>query len=409
MSPFLQLTLALAVMILLAKAGGYISYRLGQPAVLGELLMGILLGPSLINFLHLPVFTDTHLEGVIAELAELGVMLLMFLAGLELHISELVKSSKVAAFAGTLGVIFPVLLGFGMGSFFSLGTTSSIFLGLTLAATSVSISAQTLMELHRLRTKVGIGLLGAAVFDDILVVLGLSAFTALLLPQSSNGFSVILLVVGRMLLYLILAVLIGYFLLPVLTHKVYQLEISQGLIAFVFVTLLLYGWLADVVGNMAAITGAFLAGLWFGCTSLRGRILNGFSIIAYGIFVPVFFIDVGLKADIRIILGEDIWFFIVMVVIAILGKLMGCGLGGLLSGFSARESLQLGAGMMSRGEVGLIVATVGMDQGLIQSGTFSAVVGVVILTTLLTPPFLRYLFHASTEAKSSKIPQSEDG
>jgi len=286
MSPFLQLALALAVMIFLAKAGGYLSYRFGQPAVLGELLMGIILGPSVINFLHTPIFTDAHLEQVIAHLGELGVMLLMFLAGLELHLSELAKSTKVAILAGTLGVILPILLGVGLGLLFSINITSALFLGLTLAATSVSISAQTLIELNRLRTKVGIGLLSAAVFDDILVVLGLSAFTALMMPQSTSGWMVVLSVIVRMTIYLLLASLIGNYLLPLVTHKVYELEISQGLIAFVFVTILLYGWLAELLGQMAAITGAFLAGLWFGRTSLKDRILSGISTIAYSIFVP---------------------------------------------------------------------------------------------------------------------------
>ncbi|MGB9640307.1 MAG: cation:proton antiporter [Anaerolineales bacterium] len=407
MSPFLQLALALAVMILLAKAGGYISYRFGQPAVLGELLMGIILGPSVINFLHTPIFTDAHLEQTIAHLGELGVILLMFLAGLELHLSELAKSTKVAILAGTLGVVIPILLGVGLGILFSINLTSALFLGLTLAATSVSISAQTLIELNRLRSKVGIGLLSAAVFDDILVVLGLSAFTALMMPQSTSGWMVVLIVIARMSIYLLLASLIGNYLLPQLTHKVYELEISQGLIAFVFVTILLYGWLAETLGQMAAITGAFLAGLWFGRTSLRDRIISGISTIAYGIFVPIFFIDVGLKANARVVFEEDIFLFLSLVVIAILGKVVGVGLGGLLSGFTHREALQLGVGMMSRGEVGLIVASVGLNQGLIDSGAFSSIIGVVIVTTLLTPPLLRYLFVQHSDQQSIKITGSE--
>lgn len=407
MSPFLQLALALAVMIMLAKTGGYISYRLGQPSVLGELIMGIILGPSVIDFLHTPIFSDAHLDEAISHLGELGVMFLMFLAGLELHLSELAKSTKVAILAGTLGVVLPVLFGLGLGLIFSIGITSALFLGLTLAATSVSISAQTLIELNRLRSKVGIGLLSAAVFDDILVVLGLSVFTALLMPQSASGWMVVLIVIVRMTIYLLLTSLIGYYLIPQLTHQVYGLEISQGLIAFVFVAILLYGWLAEMLGQMAAITGAFLAGLWFGRTSLRDRILSGISTIAYGIFVPIFFIDVGLKANARIVFKEDMVLFLCMVFIAILGKVLGVGLGGILSGFTKKEALQLGVGMMSRGEVGLIVAAVGLNQGIIDSGTFSSIIGVVIITTLLTPPFLRYLFLQHSDPQSVKITEGE--
>jgi len=249
MTPFLQLTFALAIIISLAKLGGYLSFRIGQPAVLGELLVGILLGPSILDFLHLSIFTDQHLHEVIQELAEVGVMLLMFLAGLELHISELLKSTKVAVFAGVLGVVFPLLMGAGGGALFNLAPKNAFFLGLTLAATSVSISAQTLMELNRLRSKIGFGLLGAAVFDDVLVVLGLSVFTALAMPDSGgqSGIAMILNTIVRMALFLALSSIIGYFLLPVFSLKIFSLEISQGLISFVFVSILLFGWLADVL------------------------------------------------------------------------------------------------------------------------------------------------------------------
>ncbi|MFN3308823.1 MAG: cation:proton antiporter [Anaerolineales bacterium] len=404
MTPFLQLTLALAIMITFAKLGGYLSFRLGQAVVLGELLVGIILGPSILDFLHLSFFTDRHLGEVIQELAELGVMLLMFLAGLELHLSELLRSSKVAILAGVFGVLFPLGLGAGGGLLFALAPKNALFLGLTLAATSVSISAQTLMELNRLRSKIGFGLLGAAVFDDILVVLGLSAFTALATNSVGNdsGAGMILVVILRMALFLALSSVVGYFLIPPLSQKVFSLEISQGLIAFVFVTILLYGWLADVLGKMAAITGAFLAGLWFGRTSFRERVLSGVSVIAYGIFVPIFFVDVGLNADIKTLLGENTWLFLGLLVIAVIGKVLGCGLGARLSGYNYLEALQLGVGMMSRGEVGLIVASVGISEGYLTTASFSAIVGVVIATTLLTPPLLRYLIQK--EGIGQKVP-----
>ncbi|RCK73849.1 MAG: Na+/H+ antiporter [Anaerolineae bacterium] len=393
MTPFLQLTFALAIIISLAKIGGYLSFRLGQPAVLGELLVGILLGPSILDFLHLSIFTDQHLHEVIQELAEVGVMLLMFLAGLELHISELLKSTKVAILAGVLGVVLPLLMGAGGGALFNLAPKNAIFLGLTLAATSVSISAQTLMELNRLRSKIGFGLLGAAVFDDVLVVLGLSVFTALAMPDSGgqSGFAMILNTIVRMALFLTISSVIGYFLLPILSLKIFSLEISQGLISFVFVSILLFGWLADVLGQMAAITGAFLAGLWFARTSLRDRILSGISTIAYGIFVPVFFVDVGLNADVKTLMGGNFLLFLTLLAIAVIGKVLGAGLGAFFSGYSLQEALQLGVGMMSRGEVGLIVASVGISDGYLTTASFSAIVGVVIATTLITPPILRYL------------------
>lgn len=390
MTEFLQLALALVILIAAAKLGGYISLRLGQPSVLGELIAGLILGPSVLDTLHHTPFTSQHLDETIALLAEMGVLLLMFLAGLELHIKDLVKSGKVSVLAGTLGVVFPVAMGFGIGRVFGMEQLPSLFIGLVLAATSVSISAQTLMELKVLRSRVGTGLLGAAVFDDVLVILGLSVILAV--TTEGGGLASAGLVVLRMLLFLAAAIAVGVLALPRLARRVDKLPISQGLVAFVLVTLLLYAWAAEALGSMAAITGAFLAGLFLSRSPLRERIQSSVSVIAYGLFVPIFFISVGLVADAHMLAGEGLWLIIAMIVVAIVSKVAGAGLGARLAGFSNRESLQLGAGMMSRGEVGLIVATLGVSEGLLDGQVFSGVVGVVIVTTLLTPPALRFLF-----------------
>jgi Kef-type K+ transport system membrane component KefB len=401
MTPFLQLSLSLAIIIAAAKAGGYISYRLGQPSVLGELVVGILLGPSVLDVLHLPYFSDTHLTEVIHEFAEIGVLFLMFIAGLDLHLSDLVKSGKVAALSGTLGVVFPLASGLAVGLAFSMDKQSAIFVGLILAATSVSISAQTLMELNVLRSRVGISMLGAAVFDDILVVLGLSIFSAIILSGTESSLLSILEIVLRMALFLGIAATLGFWLLPRFSQRVDRLPISQGLIAFTVVMILLYGWAAEELGHMAAITGAFLAGLVFARSPVKERIQSGLSALAYGIFVPIFFIDVGLQTNARELSGDILWLFLAMTVVAVIGKVLGVGLGAVLSGFNRREALQLGIGMMSRGEVGLIVASVGIAEGAIPNSTFSAVVGVVIVTTLLTPPLLRMSFRKSSIEPSS--------
>jgi Kef-type K+ transport system membrane component KefB len=394
MTEFLQLALALVILIAAAKLGGYISLRLGQPSVLGELIAGLILGPSVLDTLHHTPFTSQHLDETIALLAEMGVLLLMFLAGLELHIKDLVKSGKVSALAGTLGVVFPVAMGFGVGRLFGMENLPSFFIGLVLAATSVSISAQTLMELRVLRSRVGTGLLGAAVFDDVLVILGLSIILAV--TTEGGGLASAGLVLVRMALFLGAAIAIGVLVLPRLARRVDKLPISQGLVAFVLVTLLLYAWAAEALGSMAAITGAFLAGLFLSRSPLRERIQSGVSVIAYGLFVPIFFISVGLVADVHMLAGQGVWLIIAMIAVAIVSKVAGAGLGARLAGFSNLESLQLGAGMMSRGEVGLIVATLGISEGLLDGQIFSGVVGVVIVTTLLTPPALRFLFTRPT-------------
>ncbi len=390
MTPFLQFAIALVIIITAAKIGGYVSLKLGQPSVLGELAVGIILGPSILNIFHWAPFTDKHLGDAIAHFAELGVLLLMFIAGLDLHLSDLAKSGKVSAFAGTLGVILPLGMGYGLARAFSFDHQTALFTGLILAATSVSISAQTLMEMKVLRSRVGIGLLGAAVFDDILVVLGLSIFVAL--AVGSGGLWSVGWIALRMLLYIGIAAAVGMTLLPKLSQKVDRLPISQGLMAFILIIALFYAWAAEVLGGMAAITGAFLAGLMFARSPLKERIETGVSTLAYSLFVPVFFVNVGLAANARVLTGESLWLLLAMIVVAVISKILGSGLGARLAGFTNLESLQLGAGMTSRGEVGLIVASVGIAEGLISPDIFAVIVGVVIVTTLLTPAMLRGLF-----------------
>jgi Kef-type K+ transport system membrane component KefB len=394
MTEFLQLALALVILIAAAKLGGYISLRLGQPSVLGELIAGLILGPSLLDTLHQSPFTSQHLDETIALLAELGVLLLMFLAGLELHIKDLARAGKVSALAGTLGVVFPVVMGFGLGRIFGMDNLPALFIGLVLAATSVSISAQTLMELGVLRSRVGIGLLGAAVFDDVLVILMLSILLALT-GEGGGGLAAAGLVLLRMALFVGIASAVGM-LLPRLSRQVDHLPISQGLVAFVLITLLLYAWAAEALGSMAAITGAFMAGLFFGRSPLREQIQANVSVLAYGLFVPIFFIHVGLGVDTHLMAGQALWLIVAMIAVAVVSKILGAGLGARLAGFNNLEALQLSAGMMSRGEVGLIVATLGVSQGLLSSQVFSGTVAMVIVTTLLTPPALRYLFARSS-------------
>ena len=394
MTPFLQFVVAIGIIIAAAKVGGYISLKLGFPSVLGELAAGVILGPSVLNMLHWAPFTDKHLGETIAHIAEFGVLLLMFIAGLDLHLSDLAKYRKVSAFAGTLGVLLPLGMGYGVARAFSFDVQSALFTGLILAATSVSISAQTLMEMKVLRSRVGIGLLGAAVFDDILVVLGLSIFVALAFGSAGGWLSVVWIVL-RMLLYMGIAAAVGTALLPRLSQIADNLPISQGLIAFVFIVVLFYAWTAEVLGGMAAITGAFLAGLLFARSPVKERIEAGASTLAYSFFVPVFFVNVGLAANARLLTSESLWLLLAMICVAVISKVLGSGLGARMAGFANREALQLGAGMTSRGEVGLIVANVGISAGVISPDIFSVIVGVVIVTTLLTPAMLRSLFAKS--------------
>jgi len=367
-----------------------LSVRLGQPSVLGELLVGILLGPSLLDLLHLPFIEGEKLGETIKELGELGVLLLMFIAGLELHLDELTRNTKVSALAGIMGVLAPVALGTGTGLLFGFDLEPALFLGLTLGATSVSISAQTLMELRVLRTRVGLGLLGAAVFDDVMIILLLSIFLAVI----TGGTSVvgILLILGKMVLFLVVSTAFGLYVLPKLVRVTRRLPISQGVLSLAMVVLLFYGVAAEVVGGMAAITGSFLAGLMFARCEEKERLEQGVLALAYGLFVPIFFVSIGLEVNVRDLEGEALLMTAVIILVAIASKLFGSGLGARWAGFTWRESWQMGAGMVSRGEVGLIVANVGIGAGLVSGNEFSAIVGMVLATTIVTPPMLRALF-----------------
>ena len=401
-SEFLNFILALVVIIVAAKASGYLSTRLRQPSVLGELLAGLILGPTVLDMFHVwPVFSqDAHLPETITLLGEMGVLLLMMLAGLELHLPELIKSGKVSALAGTLGVLVPLGMGWGTAVLFNASNSGAIFIGLALAATSVSISAQTLLELGVLRSRVGLALLGAAVFDDILVILALS-ISLLLVGGGDGGTAVIIITILKMLGYLVGASVIGFWFIPRLVNWVDNLPISQGMVAAVLVICLLYAWAAEALGGMASITGAFLVGLFLAQVSFKERIETAVATLAYGFFVPIFFVNIGLEVNLRAISGNAWWFALILTVIAVISKIIGSGFGARLSGFSQRESFQLGVGMVSRGEVGLIVASFALIEGLISSENFSIVVFMVIIATLLTPPMLRAVFAADKPAKSA--------
>ncbi len=408
MTSFLQLAILLSILLLTAKAAGYLSTRVKQPSVFGEILVGVLLGPSLLNITHLPFVTDMHLEEMITLMGELGVLLLMFLAGLELHLGDLVKSAKVAAYAGVLGVLLPVGLGLGFGELTGMDFNHSLFLGLTLGATSVSISAQVLLELKVLRSKVGYGLLGAAVFDDVLVLLLLSIFLAFL--SGSSGLVGILVAIGKMLAFLAASTAIGLWGLPLLVRLIQRRSISQGMTTLAIILMLLYGAAAELLGGMAAITGAFLAGLMFARTPEKSRIEEGFHSLAYSFFVPIFFVSIGLGVDLRELDLSILWIMLGITVIAILGKIIGAGSGAKLARFSWQESLQIGVGMVSRGEVGLIIAKIGLDSGYLSGSLFSAIVGMILITTLVTPPILRLTFHTAPkqgDVKSSENPTPE--
>lgn len=390
MTPTLQLVLALGIIILAAKSMGYVSVRLGQPAVLGELLAGLVLGPTMLNLFHLPIFSDEHLTEVIFELGELGVIFLMFIAGLEVDLQAMLRAGRASTLVGTLGVFAPIALMIPVGTLFGYALSDSIFIGIILAATSVSISAQTLLELGHLRSREGAVLLGAAVIDDVIVIIILSLFLAL--NDASTDLSQVGIIFAREILFIAIAIFIGAKVLPRLVDWVSNLPISEGVMALALCVTLFYAWSAEQLGAIAAITGAFLAGVFFARTSQRHAIERGIHTLAYAFFVPIFFISIGLHANTRAVRVEELWLIGTIIVVAIVSKLAGCGLGAWLGGLSARHGLRVGIGMVSRGEVGLIVASIGLASQTITDSMYAGVVVMVLVTTLITPLLLRWAF-----------------
>jgi Kef-type K+ transport system membrane component KefB len=393
MSHFLQLLLLLTLIIAAAKLAGAFANRLGQPAVFGEILAGLLLGPTLLNVLGWPLFHGDFLPFV-RELAEIGVLLLMFIAGLETDLEEMRRVGKVAFWTALGGVVCPMAGGAAVAAAFGLPLFwEGLFIGTILTATSVSISAQTLIELGALRSREGSTILGAAVIDDVMGIVVLSLVTAFARAADTGvDATQVITVGGRIALFFAAGVFVGRWITPFLRWAT-RLEVSQGLLAATLVVTFLYAWAAEFVGAVAAITGSYLAGVLVAQTPFKKRVDDGIHPLTYSMFVPIFFISIGLQANGRE-LGDRAVFTIALVLVAIAAKAVGCGVSARLAGFSTQQSIRVGAGMISRGEVGLIVAGYGLANGLIGQEVFSASVIMVLVTTMVTPPLLRLTFPA---------------
>jgi Kef-type K+ transport system membrane component KefB len=400
LSHVLQLLLLLAVVVSAAKLAGALANRVGQPAVFGEILIGLVLGPTVLNILGWPVFAtpaeasagSTALLPVLRDLSEIGVVLLMFVAGLETDIVGLRRVGKVALWSAFGGVVLPFVGGAAVAVAFGLPLYwQGIFVGAILTATSVSISAQTLIELGALRSREGSTILCAAVIDDVMGIIVLSVVVAG--ARASAGgvdLSQIVIVAVRMAAFFVVAVMAGRW-LPHVFRWASALGVGQAVLAAAVVLAFLYAWTAEYLGGVAAITGAYIAGVLVAQTEFKTQVDAGIHPLTYSMFVPVFFIGIGLQANGRE-LGDRAAFAVVLVVVAIVTKAVGCGLFARLFGFTAKESVRVGVGMISRGEVGLIVAGYGLTNGLIDRNVFSASVIMVLVTTMVTPPMLRIVF-----------------
>ena len=366
-------------MILLAtKIAGQISIRLGQPSVLGKIIVGIILGPALLGWVH-----ETELLTVFSEI---GVLLLMFLAGLETDLKEMNRNKKAAALVAIGGIILPIILGYVGSQYYGMSVGESVFIGLLLSATSVSISVQTLRELGWLNSKEGTTLLGAAVLDDIIVVILIAVAMSFFAGSDTN----IALLVGKKILFFVVLILVSKWVVPKFIQLFSRFKVTEAVLSAGLIICFSAAYFAEYLG-LAGIIGTFFAGIAIAQTKFKEEIEHKVEPIAYGIFVPFFFVNIGIAVSFEGI-GNQIGFIVIFSIIAVVSKFVGAGIGAKMAGFNLKSSMGVGAGMISRGEVALILAAMGIESGLLPVEYYTAIIIVVIVTTIVTPPMLKLIF-----------------
>ncbi|MCH1961565.1 cation:proton antiporter [Clostridium perfringens] len=381
----------LALILISTKLFGLITKKVKMPQVVGALLAGVILGPAVLN-----VLSETEF---IQKLAELGVIVLMFTAGLETDINQLKKTGKASFIIAVLGVIIPLAGGFFIASIFNKGNDvntilQNVFIGIILTATSVSITVETLKEIGKLSTRAGNAILGAAIIDDILGIIALTITTSLADPSIN-----VIIVLAKIVMFFIFAGLSGYLFhwAFIKLDERYQRDLRRFvIIAFVFCLLLSFS--AEEFFGVADITGAFIAGLVIS-DSNRSKYLNSrFETLSYMLLSPIFFASIGIKVQLTAMTKTIFIFAILLLLVAILSKVIGCGLGARLCKYSNREAIQIGTGMISRGEVALIVANKGIAMGLMLPEFLAPVVIVVVVTTIVTPILLKVVFNNKSKS-----------
>lgn len=368
------LLLNLAIILTAAKIGGEIAERINQPAVLGELIAGVLLGPSMLGLVE-------PLE-LIKFLAEIGLILLLFKVGLESDITELMRVGPSAGIVAVTGLIAPFILGYFIILWLGMEPLVAIFIGATLTATSIGITARVLADMNKSTTREARIILGAAVLDDIAGLLILSIVTSMITVGAVSAMDIVRISVSAAV-FLALAIVVGIRTAPSLLRIVLRMRVRGRIIVAAFVFSLWLSYLADLVG-LATIVGAFAAGLILAKTDQRVHIEEMIKPMT-DIFVPIFFVSIGILVDLRTFLDLKVLYVAgLLVVVAILGKM--------LTGFTVRgkvNRLAIGVGMIPRGEVGLIFAGIGISLGVIDDALYSALILMVIVTTFLTPIMMK--------------------
>lgn len=373
-----ELILYIAAMLAFAEVFGWAFARINQPVVLGQIVGGILLG------LAMPPTEE------VKDISMIGVLLLLFMAGLESSVEELKEAGKVGISVAGIGVLVAFLMGFGIAYPFK-GFQEALLYGALTTPTSVSLTVRVLMELDALKTIEGNTILTAAIVDDIL---GIIVLTIVISSLGSGGVSVlsillILLLVGGFLAFMIYAVppIMDYFL-----RRVVRLGFADSTVTLSMASLFAFAYLAEHM-NLASILGSYLFGLALSETEFRKPIFDHTRVIAHSLFVPLFFVDVGMNIPLRDLSSAGA-FALLFSLVAILSKVIGCSLGALLGGLGKRASLRIGVGMIPRMGVELAMLAIALKEGIVGSDAYLVVVTMIFLSTLVTPTFLKAAFRS---------------
>lgn len=390
----------IAIILVAAKLCGLLARRCKVPSVVGEIIAGLLVGPCV---LHLVAPSD-----FLSQMAEIGVVLLMFTAGLESDTKEIVRSGPKALAIATAGVILPLVMGAGIFMLFYGGASTernlfyeALFIGCILTATSVSITVEALKELGRLKERVGTTVLSAAIIDDVLGIIVLTIISGLKDPSSS------LWAVGlRTLLFFLISGVVGYGMYRVFVWLDAKYPKTRRISILALAFCLAMAYVAERYFGIADITGAYLAGVILSNLDDAPYIEGKLDINSYTIFGPVFFASIGLSTDVGQMDTRLLLFTVAFLVVALISKILGCGGMARLCGFSNKDSLKIGVGMMNRGEVALIVAQKGLLLGLLNPMFFASVIILILVSAIVTPIFLKLIYHKDPPPRLEADPVS---
>lgn len=378
--------LDLAIIIIAAKVFGLLARKLHAPMVAGEIVAGLVIGPSVLGWLSQTEF--------LTQMAEIGVILLMFGAGLGTNLRDLIKTGPKAVAIACTGVFVPLVGGFlGYSCFYGFeqigtdGFYEALFIGVIMTATSVSITVETLRELGKLKGVVGTTILSAAIVDDIIGIIVLT-FVVGFKGADVQPSKVVL----NTVLFFAFSIAVGILFYYIFKYLDKRNPHTRRIPIFGLALCFSMAYLAEAVFGIADITGAFVAGIILCSIKDSDYIAEKMDISSYMLFGPIFFASIGLKTDIDGVTTELLLFTVLFIVIALITKIVGCGLTARICGFKGKESLIVGVGMMTRGEVALIVSQKGLAVGMIDSKFFTSVILLIIVSSLVTPIIMKLLY-----------------